>query len=344
MSSNTGWLLDNVTNSAKSNEFTVTAGVTRLFGANLGNDIPIQVWVGGDDVGTWVPLARNGKAIVMNDLNNSYIEMVAGIYRVDSTNAGPNARIWYEENYATDGDDRTIYVFNNISGENSSGGGGLSQVTTGAGNNTIVFSGAGTTASPLTAAVKLSTESVNLLKTVSDGITAEFNSLSSQTATFAGLGTSGSPAEVIVNVSSTAGNQISVNSDGLFVPAFTGHKSQFTSGMIPAIHGVSTNLVTNNVVINNGFNICTVQWQATYTNTGFNNDNIQLPYTITDVDSSNYNLSELELQYYDNSLGFSAPLFVGKVLLTLPISQIQMLPVGSSTVYNVYCVGVYLKQ
>lgn len=217
MSSNVGWLLNNVNSaSVKTNEFEVTAGVTRLFGANLGNDIPIQVWVGGDDIGSWVPLARNGKAIVMNDLNNSYIEMVAGSYRVDGSNAGPNAQIWFEENFATDGDDRTIYVFNNVSGESNSSGGGLSSVTTGTGNNTVVFSGSGTITSPLTAQVKLST-SDNLITTVSDGLVATVVHTDSQTVSLTGDGSSASPLEAFAKVSATTGNSITVNSDGLYV-------------------------------------------------------------------------------------------------------------------------------
>lgn len=118
MSSRQGWLLNNIAPSlVESNQFDVRAGVVRLFCANLGGNVPLLQWVGSTDNGVWVPVFRCGSEIQLSDTNNSYVEFIPGKYSIDATNADSNAMIWFEEGFATSGDDRTkwVYVISNCS-------------------------------------------------------------------------------------------------------------------------------------------------------------------------------------------------------------------------------------
>lgn len=118
MSSRQGWLLNNITPSlVNSDGFDVRAGVVRIFCANLGGNVPLLQWVGSTDNGVWVPVFRCGSEIQLSDTNNSYVEFIPGKYTIDPTNASSNAMIWFEEGFATSGDDRTkwVYVISNCS-------------------------------------------------------------------------------------------------------------------------------------------------------------------------------------------------------------------------------------
>lgn len=167
MSSRQGYLINNVNPaSVKSNEFDVRAGVVRLFAANLGADIPLEVWVGGDDTGLWVPLARNGNPVVLNDNNNVYVEMVSGAYRVNPADAGDNAQVWFEEEFCEDGDNRTIYTY--VTGGGSNGGGTPFTLNTQS-STSINLYGSGTSGDPLGAEGILDTTVGNQLTITSNG-------------------------------------------------------------------------------------------------------------------------------------------------------------------------------
>lgn len=218
MSERRGWLVNNVSPaSVKSNEFDVAAGVVRIVGANLGGNLPVQVYVGGDVGGIWVNLCRNGAPVVLNDLNNSYVEMVGGYYRIDATNAGPHAQVWLDESYSERGDDRTIYVYSNSITKTAGGGGGgttgLTSVATAA-TCTVAPGGDGTTATPLSMNVKVSPNTANLLTQCDNGqgLVGLLHTNNTCSVTATGSGTESSPLTMNLNFipasSGSSGNNI----------------------------------------------------------------------------------------------------------------------------------------
>jgi hypothetical protein len=162
MSSRRGYLVNNVNPSlVESNEYDVRAGVVRIYGANLGGTLPINVWVGDEVNGIWVNLYRNGTQIALSDTNNSYVEFVPGKYRIDASAAGPGALVWFEEAFDTDGDDRTkwVYVTNNSASVSNSSPSSIVTTNTCFAN----LNGDGSAVNPLSVDLNISPDPGNLI-------------------------------------------------------------------------------------------------------------------------------------------------------------------------------------
>ena len=119
--------LVNGTNPPDSNEFECRQGAIRLFAADLGLVYNLEVLVGTPYDGVWVPVWFNNTQIQMSDGNNVLVWIIAGQYRIvtsDGSDPLPNARIYYIESDTTDHDARVLYVLQTPSPVVSGGGGG----------------------------------------------------------------------------------------------------------------------------------------------------------------------------------------------------------------------------
>ncbi len=119
--------LVNGTNPPDSNEFECRQGAIRLFAADLGLVYNLEVLVGTPYDGVWVPVWFNNTQIQMSDGNNVLVWIIAGQYRIvtsDGSDPLPSARIYYIESDTTDHDARVLYVLQTPSPVVSGGGGG----------------------------------------------------------------------------------------------------------------------------------------------------------------------------------------------------------------------------
>jgi hypothetical protein len=197
-------------------------------------------------------LYRNGTQVALSDTNNSYVEFVPGRYRIDDTSAGLKALVWFEEEFDTDGDARTkwVYVTNNSASVSNSSPSSVATTNTCFAN----LNGDGSAANPLSVDLNISSDPGNLIfqncngpNLNQPGLYARLYTNNANCVWFNGAGTQGLPLSAgltFVPSGSTQNNIIDCSIDEQQPGIYLAGPDSFPNIVVNTIQGSANNSIT----------------------------------------------------------------------------------------------------